>query len=65
MCGLANDLSWAEERLAVALANYMPHLIDGVTQTARLGTSWVVSCPDEDPSTSEAKEEQEEGEEEE
>ena len=23
-CGLANDLSWAEERSAVALANYVP-----------------------------------------
>ena len=24
VCGLANDLSWAEERSAVALANYVP-----------------------------------------
>ena len=25
-CGLTNDLTWAEERSAMALANYVPHV---------------------------------------
>ena len=36
-CGLANDLSWAEERSAVALANYVPHASAEVARIARLG----------------------------
>ena len=35
--GLANDLTWAEERSAVALANYVPHVSQEVAQIARLG----------------------------
>ena len=34
--GLANDLSWAEERSAVALANYVPHAPAEVAWIARL-----------------------------
>ena len=36
-CGLANDLSWAEERSAVALANYVPCASVEAAQIARLG----------------------------
>ena len=36
-CGLANDLTWAEERSAVALANYVPCISDEVARIARLG----------------------------
>ena len=39
--GLANDLTWAEERSAVALANYLPHIPDEVARITRLGpTDW-------------------------
>ena len=36
VCGLANDLSWAEERSAVALANYVLHASVEAAQIARL-----------------------------
>ena len=35
-CRLANDLSWAEERSTVALANYVPHAPVEVERIARL-----------------------------
>ena len=34
--GLANDLSWAKERSAVALANYVPHTQEEAKRIARL-----------------------------
>ena len=34
---LANDLSWVEERSAIALANYVPHAPAEAAQIARLG----------------------------
>ena len=37
VCGLANDLSWAEERSAVASANYVPHASVEAAWIARLG----------------------------
>ena len=49
--GLANDLSWTEERSAVALANYVPSVPMEAAQIARLGVSQVVSCPSDDSST--------------
>ena len=52
VCGLASDLSWAKERSAVALANYVPHASMEMAQTARLGAGRVVSCPSNDSSTS-------------
>ena len=36
VCGLSNDLSWAEERSAVALANYVPCASAEVAQITRL-----------------------------
>ena len=54
--GLANDLSWAEERSAVALANYVPRIPAEAARIARIGASWIVSCPGDDSSTSEEEE---------
>ena len=48
--GLANDLSWAEERSAVALANYVPCAPVEVVWIARLRVGQVVSCPSDDSS---------------
>ena len=45
VCGLANDLTWAEERSAVALANYVPCIPAEVAQITRLGAHQIVSCP--------------------
>ena len=35
--GLTNDLTWAEERSAVALANYVPHIPEEAARIVRLG----------------------------
>ena len=48
--GLANDLSWAEERSAVALANYVPCTTAEVARIARLRVGQVMSCPGDDSS---------------
>ena len=58
-CGLTNDLTWAEKRSAMALANYMPHVSQEVAQITRLGACQLVSWP-ADSSTSEAEEEEQE-----
>ena len=55
--GLTNDLTWAEERSAMALANYMPRISQEVAQIARLGAHRLVSWP-ADSSMSEEEEEQ-------
>ena len=54
---IANDLSWAEDRSAMALANYVPHAPVEVAQIARLGAGRIVSCPGDDSSTSAEEEE--------
>ena len=46
VCGLTNDLTWAEERSTMALANYVPHASAESAQIARLGACRIVSCPD-------------------
>ena len=55
--GLANDLSWAEERSAMALANYVLHAPVEAAQITRLGAGRVISCPSNDTSTSAEEEE--------
>ena len=51
MYGLANDLSWAEERSAVALANYVPCTQEEAERIARLRAGRVMSCSGNDSST--------------
>ena len=48
--GIANDLSWAKEKLAVALANYVLHAQEEAKRIARLRAGQVVSCPGDDSS---------------
>ena len=57
VCGLTNDLTWAEERSAMALANYVLRIPVEVAQIARLGAHRIVSWLD-DSSTSEEEEAQ-------
>ena len=59
MKGLANDLSWGEERSTVALANYVLHAQKKGKRIARLGVRRVVSSPDDDMSTMSMEEEEE------
>ena len=51
MRGLANDLSWGEERLAVSLANYVPCTPKEGERIARLRVGRVESCPGNDSLT--------------
>ena len=55
MRGLTNDLTWAKERSAVAMANYVPRIPVEAARITRLGAYRIVSCPD-DSSTSEEEE---------
>ena len=57
VCGLANDLSWAKERSAVALVNYVLCIPAEAAQITRLRASRIVSCPGNDSSTSVEEEE--------
>ena len=58
--GLTNDLTWAEERSAVALANYVPHVSQEAAWIARLVAHQLVSWPANSSMSEEEEEEQEE-----
>ena len=45
--GLTNDLTWAEERSAVALVDYVPCIPVEVAWITRLGARRIVSCPND------------------
>ena len=57
VCGLTNDLTWAKERSAVALANYVPCIPEEAAWITRLGAHRIVSWSD-DSSTLEEEEAQ-------
>ena len=61
--GLANNLTWAEEKSAMALANYVPCIPQEAAWIARLGTHRLVSWPSNSSTLEEEEEEQGEGEE--
>ena len=44
-CSIAYDLSWVEERSAVALVNFMPCIPQEVARIAGLGVCHLVSWP--------------------
>ena len=52
-CGTTNDLSWAEERSAMALANFMPHAPQEMARIAGLGTHHLMSWLDNSSSDEE------------
>ena len=62
--GMTNNLSWVEEKSAVALVNYVPCISQEGAHIARLGAHCLVSWPDDSTSQQEGEEEQEEEEEE-
>ena len=51
--GLTNELTWAEERSAVALANYVPRIPEEAAQIARLEACQIVSWPNDSMSEEE------------
>ena len=60
--GITNHLSWVEERSAVALANFVPHIPQEAAHIARLGTHHLVSWPDDSSLEEEGDGQAEEGE---
>ena len=62
--GITNDLSWVEEKLAMALANFVPHISQEVASIAGLRTRRLMSWPD-DSSLEEEEEDEQEGDEQE
>ena len=60
---LANNLTWVEEKSAMALANYVPCIPQEAAQMVRLGASHLVSWPANSSTSEEEEEEQEEEEE--
>ena len=58
--GVANDLSWAEERMAVTLANFVPHTRQEADRITELRTRHLLALTDESCSEDECKEIQEE-----
>ena len=59
-CGIANNLSWVEERSAMALANYVPCIPQEVARIAGLGTCHLVGWPNDSCSEEEDNEQMEE-----
>ena len=67
-CGIANNLSWVEEKSAVALANFVPCIPQEVACIARLRAHHLLSWPNDSSLQEEEEdepEEEEEGEQEE
>ena len=58
--GVANNLNWAEERMAVALANFVPCTRQEADRIAELGTRRILAWTDESSSEDEGEETQEE-----
>ena len=58
--GLTNNLTWAEERSAMVLANYVPCISQDAAQIARLGAHQLMSWPTDSSMSEEEDEEQEE-----
>ena len=58
--GVTNDLSWAEERTAVALANFVPHIPQEVDCIAELGARRLLGWADDSPSEEDDEQTQEE-----
>ena len=58
--GIANDLSWVEEKSAMALANYVPRISQEVAHIAGLGTRHLMSWSDNSSSEEEDNEQMEE-----
>ena len=56
-CGLTNDLTWAEERSTIALANHVPHICEEAAWITRLEAHRLVSWPDDSSTSSEEEEE--------
>ena len=57
---VTNDLSWAEERSAVALVNYLPHIPQEADCIAELGAHHLVGWPDDSSLEEEDDEQMEE-----
>ena len=58
--GVTNDLSWAKERMVVALANFVPRVPQEVDRIAELGARCLLGWADDSPSEEEDNEQTQE-----
>ena len=61
--GVANNLSWAKERMAVTLVNFVPHAPQEADRIAELGTCRILAWTNNSSSEGEGKQTQEDGDE--
>ena len=59
-CSITNDLSWEEERSAVALANYVPSVPQEADHITELGAHCLMGWPNDSPLEEEDDEQMEE-----
>ena len=59
-CGVANDLSWAEERMAVMLANFVPRIPQEVDHIAEFGACSLLGWANDSPLEGDDEQTQEE-----
>ena len=59
-CGVTNDLSWAEERMAVTLENFVPCISQEADRVAELGARCLLGWADDSPSEEDDEQTQEE-----
>ena len=62
MYGVTNDLSWAEERMAVTLVNFVPHIPQEADRLAELGAHCLLGWTNDSPSDEDDEQTQEEDE---
>ena len=62
-CGVTNDLSWAEERMAITMANFVPHGPQEADHIEELRTCHLLAWTDSSSEEEEGKQMQEEGDE--
>ena len=60
-CGVANDLSWAEERMVVASENFVPHTPQEADCITELGIRCLLAWTDNSSLEEEGEQMQEEG----
>ena len=58
--GVANDLSWVEERMVVTLANFVPHVPQEVDHVMELGAHRLLGWADDSPLEEDDEQTQEE-----
>ena len=59
-CGITNNLSWVEEKSAVALVNFVPHVFQEAARITALGTRHLMSWPNDSSSEDDEQDDEQE-----